>query len=116
MPTRIDGDLFAAAKTAGDVNDRSAAQQITHWARLGRELERSGSVSQRDVERVLAHASAYDDASEEVQAAVRVAWDERLLDGIDRLDLAARFAADGTRHSEADADGTVTTHPGRPTA
>ncbi len=39
MPTRIDGDLFEAAKRAGRVNSRSAAQQLDHWARIGRELE-----------------------------------------------------------------------------
>ena len=32
MPTRIDGDLFEAAKVAGEAQSRSAAQQLDHWA------------------------------------------------------------------------------------
>lgn len=37
MPTRVDGDLFDAAKSVGAIASRSAAQQISHWARIGRE-------------------------------------------------------------------------------
>lgn len=32
-PTRIDDDLYAAAKAAGKTMSRSAAQQIAHWTR-----------------------------------------------------------------------------------
>ena len=49
IPTRVDDDLFAAAKAAGALQSRSAAQQITHWARLGRQLEGSGVLTSRDV-------------------------------------------------------------------
>ncbi|MGI8947595.1 MAG: TA system antitoxin ParD family protein [Ornithinimicrobium sp.] len=42
------------------MHSRSAAQQINHWARIGRELEASGKVSQRDIEAVLAGDGSYD--------------------------------------------------------
>jgi hypothetical protein len=44
VPTRIDEDLFAAAREAAARNSRSAAKQINHWARLGRELEASADL------------------------------------------------------------------------
>jgi len=44
-PTRVDDDLYASAKLVGEVMSRSAAQQLARWARIGRELEASGTVS-----------------------------------------------------------------------
>lgn len=39
IPTRIEHDLYDGAKTVGSTMSRSAAQQINHWARIGREIE-----------------------------------------------------------------------------
>jgi hypothetical protein len=54
MPTRINQELFEAARSAGERMSRSAAQQLDHWARLGRELERSPGITLDAIERVLA--------------------------------------------------------------
>ncbi len=51
-PTRIDDDLYASAKLAGDVQSRSASQQLAHWARIGREIEASASVSHHQIAEV----------------------------------------------------------------
>lgn len=105
MPTRVDGDLFDAAKSVGAVNSRSAAQQINHWARIGREFEASGRVSQRDVERVLAGDGSYDALSEREQAIVRADWDEQVAARIAALDFEAEFTESGESWSEADEAG-----------
>jgi hypothetical protein len=102
MPTRVDGDLFDAAKSVGAVNSRSAAQQINHWARIGREFEASGRVSQRDIERVLAGDGSYDALGEREQAIVRAEWDERVAARIAALDFETEFAEAGDTWSEAD--------------
>ena len=39
---RVSAALFESATAAGEVLSRSAAQQVEHWARLGRALEASG--------------------------------------------------------------------------
>jgi hypothetical protein len=85
-PTRIDEDVTSAAKVAAEVFSRSTAQQVNHWARIGRELEASTSISQRDIAEVLAGRASYD----------------ALREG---LDLAAEFAAAGESWTEADAAG-----------
>lgn len=101
MPTRIDRGLFEAARTAGALHSRSAAQQLAHWARLGRELEASPSVTQDAITRVLAGQAPYDDLPDPAQAAVRVAWHDRIdaalagLDFTDRLNAAGRPWAEG---------------------
>lgn len=107
MPTRIDSDLFDAARSAGEASSRSAAQQLNHWASIGRALEASGTLSHRDIERVLAGDGSYDALAEREQAVVRAAWDERIADGIAGLNFEQELTAADESWSEADDDGQV---------
>ena len=107
MPTRIDGDLFEAAKASGALLSRSAAQQLSHWARLGRELEASRTINHKDIERVLAGKAPYDSLADPEQAVVRSAWDERVESALADLDLAAELRESGQSWSEADAEGNL---------
>ena len=107
MPTRMDGDLFEAAKAAGRVHSRSAAQQLDHWARIGRELEASPAVTHDLVERVLVGETAYDEADERAQAVVRAAWDEQIAERLAGLDLSDRLRESDRPWAEAGADGEV---------
>lgn len=110
-PTRFDAALFESAQAAGARTHRSAAQQLAHWARLGRELEAAAGLSQRDIDRVLAGQISYDDLADREQAAVRTAWREGVDADLASLDLRGRFEAEGrTRWSEADDQGRVTVH------
>ena len=108
-PTRIDHDVYAAARDAGAVMSRSTAQQLSHWARLGRELE-AGGLAVADATKVLAGNASYDDIAGPAQAIVRTAWVERIDDAIAELDLAAEFTATGQGWAEADADGNLVQH------
>ena len=71
MPIRIDEELYDSAKVVGASMSRSATQQVAHWARIGRELESSRSISTRDVAAVLAGEVTYDDVGTREQAVVR---------------------------------------------
>jgi hypothetical protein len=110
-PTRIDDDVFAAAKAAGAAMSRSASQQVNHWARIGRQLEASGSVSQRDVARVLAGTHSYDDLDALGQAVVRAEWGERMTAVREGLDFTDKLTAVGTPWPEADAEGNTVRRP-----
>jgi len=107
MPTRVDGDLYDAAKSVGAVASRSAAQQINHWVRIGRELEASPGISPRDIQRVLAGEASYDDLGDRGQALVRASWDEQIAERLANLDLAAEFTQAARPWSEADEHGDV---------
>lgn len=111
MPLRVGDDLLASAKLAADATGRSAAQQIGYWAKLGRELERSGSVSVREIAEVLAGARSYDDLDPKEQASVRAEWDARIEARRAALNLAERFTAEGRSWVEAGPDGTTVRHP-----
>ena len=110
MPLRIGDDLLSSARVAAESTGRSAAQQIGYWAKLGRELERSGSVSVREVAEVLAGARAYDDLDPKAQAAVRAEWSERIDAALAALDLATEFTAEGRSWVELAPDGTTIRH------
>lgn len=105
-PTRIDDELYASAKAAGEVMSRSAAQQIAHWARIGREIE-TGTSSHREIARVLAGTTSYDGLSSHDQAVVRARWSERMTGLRESLDLAEELTAAGVAYSELDAKGKV---------
>jgi hypothetical protein len=104
-PTRIDDQLYALAKAAGAVNSRSASQQITHWARLGRELEAASSVSPREIADVLSGHGDYDGLNTHEQAIVRTEWAERMTNRLTALDLASEFTAAGQTYAELDEHG-----------
>src|SRR4051794_21564403 len=107
MPTRIDQTLFEAAKAAGELHSRSAAQQLDHWARVGRELEASPAVTHDAIARVLAGQASYDTLGDQGQAFVRVAWNDQIAERTAALDLTDRLHAAGQPWVEADADGNV---------
>lgn len=110
-PTRVDEDVFASAQMVGSIMDRSAAQQITHWARIGREVEAGGSISHTRIHEVLEQRAHYDDLNAEEQAIVRAEWAERLETLRAGLDLARKFAKDGRPYAELDEDGAVVVRP-----
>ncbi len=104
---RIDDDLYASAKLAGEVQSRSASQQVVHWARIGREIEASASIAQKDIAEVLAGSRSYDTLSAKEQAVVRSEWSARMNTRRDALNLAEQFATAGRTWVEIDDDGTV---------
>ena len=106
-PARIDDDLDASAKLAGEVQSRSAAQQVVHWARIGREIEASASIAQKDIAEVLAGSRSYDTLSAKDQAIVRAEWSARMDDRRAALNLAEQFASAGRSWVELDDSGAV---------
>jgi hypothetical protein len=110
-PARIDDDLYASAKLAGQVQSRSASQQVVHWARIGREIEASTSITQRNIAEVLAGGRSYDTLSAKEQAVVRAEWSARMDARRVALDLAEQFAAAGRTWVELDDDGNVVERP-----
>ena len=95
IPTRIDEELYEAAKVKGAVNSRSAAQQIAHWAKLGRAVESSSNVTQRQIEAVLSGELTYDDASEAAQEAVHAEWMSQIPHRMSQLNFAEEFVSAG---------------------
>ena len=109
-PIRIDDDVHASAKLMASVMSRSTAQQVAHWARIGRELETSQSVSQQEIAQVLEGEASYDGLNAKEQAVVRAEWAEHMEQRREALDLAAEFIAAGRSFVELDEDGNIVEH------
>lgn len=106
-PVRIDEDLYNSAKAVAELLSRSTAQQIAHWARLGRELESDPGVTTAAVADVLAGRTSYDELSHREQALVRTRWAEDIADRLAGLNLAAQFDAEDRSYVELDESGNV---------
>jgi hypothetical protein len=105
-PTRVSQALYDDAKVAGDVLSRSTAQQIDHWARIGREVEASPDISASAVAEVLRGRRSYDTLSNpDEQAVVRAAWAERIEQLHAELDM--RKVVGGRSYAELDESGNV---------
>lgn len=116
MPTRVDQGLFEAARAAGALYSRSAAQQLAHWARLGREMEASPSVTQDTIARVLAGQALYDNLPDPAQAVVRMEWEDRVSATLAGLDFTGSLHAVGEPWAEADEDGNLVMRDAAPPA
>jgi hypothetical protein len=106
----VDSDVVESARHFGTAMSRSVAQQVTHWARIGRELESGPSVSLREIAQVLAGHRSYDELDSEQQAVVRADWSEAIEGRIAELDFAEEFGAQGRAYSELDEHGRAIRH------
>jgi hypothetical protein len=104
-PVRVDSDVLEAAKAAGAVLSRSASQQVSYWARLGKQVEAANGINHNTIARVLAGQEHYDNLGELDQAAVRVAWDESIEEAIGGLNYEDQLLDDGESWAEADEQG-----------
>lgn len=109
-PLRLDPELTRSAEPVAARMSRSVPEQIAHWARIGRELERSPDISVAAVRRVLDGAGQYDALPAREQALVRAAWLERMDELRAGLNLAKEYGSTGYRYAEADDTDRVSVH------
>ena len=81
--TRLSASLVSDASQAGAVEQRSARQQLEHWARVGRSVSQRTTASRRRVEAVLAgvlpSASLSSEESVVYDAEIDAQIEERLV-------------------------------------
>ena len=106
-PVRLDSEITTSARQSASAMSRSVAEQISHWARLGRELERSPDISLTRIHKVLSGASQYDALSTEEQAVVRTQWVERMEMLRSQLRLDRDYKSRQYRYAELDERGKV---------
>lgn len=111
-PTRLDSDVYRDAAAVAPTTSRSTAQQLSHWARLGREVEATVIVAarRRAVDAVLAGRVGYDQLTADEQAVVRTAWQERIDDLLERVDVGQQRLNDGKTYLALDDEGAVVRH------
>jgi hypothetical protein len=105
QPTRIADDLTAAAKVEGAKEGRSTAEQINHWARVGRAVSDHAVVSRRRVEAALAGVFDLDELNAPEAVVFDAEVEARLDERIAGVHLGERLAARGITTVELDDTG-----------
>ena len=106
-PVRLETEITDAARDEATRMSRSLAQQVSHWARIGRELERSREISADDIRRVLDGGGDYDHLTAKGQAVVRAVWSGRIDSLRAGLRLDKSYAESAYRYAELDERGEV---------
>lgn len=92
-PTRLDADVHAAAKVAAELTGRSVADQLSHWATVGAQVEaaalRDAHVRRGTAADVL-RGRDYDELPADERSLVRALWEENT----DRVAAATSIADD----------------------
>lgn len=112
-PTRLDKDVYAAAKVAASLTGRTVAEQLSHWAKVGSEVEAIALLElrrRRQTAQDLLDGRDYDQLSADEQALVRTAWDEQMDQRLATSDVAADKHAAGQPVITLDDDGNVVRH------
>jgi hypothetical protein len=79
-PTRVAGDVAATATAVAAAENRSVAEQISHWARLGMLVERSGSVANRRVRDVAAGEAQFSELGNDERTTAHALVDARIAE------------------------------------
>lgn len=109
-PVRLSDDLYEVASQVAATMSRSAAQQIAHWARLGKAVEESPGLSVAAVRDLLANAGGYDRLTDAEQTVVLDVWRRQFAARRESLDFAREFTRQGRQWSELDEHGKVVVH------
>ncbi|HWH33398.1 MAG TPA: hypothetical protein VNU01_12075, partial [Egibacteraceae bacterium] len=79
-PTRVAGDVAATASAVAPAENRSVAEQISHWARIGMLVERAGSVANRRVLAASAGRAPFSSLDADERTAAHALVDARLAE------------------------------------
>lgn len=104
MPTavKLSDELVESARGESSLWSRSMTQQIEHWARIGRALERSGSVDVGRLRAALRAEVAFDELSAEERVVVLGELEQAVFQPEGDAALAAKLKDRGTPLSGMD--------------
>lgn len=82
MPMRVTADIAATAAAVAPVENRTTAEQINYWARIGMQVERSGSVASRRVLAVAAGEAQFSSLAPEERTAAHALVDAAIAERV----------------------------------
>lgn len=78
VPTRVNADVAARAAAVATQESRTFAEQVNHWARIGMQIERSGSIANRRVLAVAAGEEPFTSLSRDERTAAHAIIDAEI--------------------------------------
>lgn len=104
---KISAELAESARQESAISARSMTQQIEYWARIGRALERSPSVSMSRVQTALKARLDYDDLNGDERAVVLGRLEAHVFDPQGTSALDREFRSAGRSYSAFDEQGSM---------
>lgn len=104
-PMYLDPALVASAQSSAGSMGRTLSEQMAHWVRVGRELERCPELTASSVQAVIEGHGNYDALNSLEQVMVRADWSERIDTARRNLRLDLILAAQGREVVELDQQG-----------
>lgn len=106
-PTRVAGDIAATAHAVAPAENRSVAEQISHWARIGMLVERAGSLANRRLLAVISGQAQFSDLSGDERTTAHALVDARIAELAASQSFGPAARADGQTTVSIDDDGTL---------
>lgn len=106
-PTRVAGDVAAGAAAVAPAENRSVAEQISYWARIGMSLERAGSLAHRRVLAAAAGEAPFATLDADERAAAHALVDARIGELAASQSFGRAARADGQTTVSLDDDGNL---------
>jgi len=106
-PTRVAADIAESAARVGRLESRSAAQQIDHWARLGRNISMHQTAARRRVEAALVGELALTELTAEERLVVHAELDVAVAEAAQAGSFGEVLAGEGIATVALDADGNL---------
>ena len=108
--TRFSATLFDSAAQVGREQQRSARQQLEHWARIGRSVSEQTSAARRRVEQALAGALAPEDLTDEEAIVFNAEVETAISERLSTTNFADLRAAQGLSSVALDTEGNLVEH------
>ena len=106
-PTRVSADVTAAAAAVAPTENRTVTEQINYRARVGMQIERSGSVTSRRVLAVANGDEQFSTLAPTVRAAAHALVDARISERISKQQFGRDTRAAGSSAVSLDDDGNL---------
>ncbi len=106
-PTRVAADVAATATTVAATENRSVAEQITHWARIGMQVERAGSVATRRIMDVVSGRAQFSALDDDERTVAHGLIDARISELAAAQSFGAKARAEGHATVSLDEDGNL---------
>ncbi len=106
-PTRVAGDIAATASSVAAAENRSVAEQINHWARIGMLVDRSGSVANRRLLGVISGQGQFSSLDGDERDIAHALVDARIAELAAAQSFGPAARADGQTTVSVDDDGNL---------
>ncbi|MGO3328514.1 TA system antitoxin ParD family protein [Gordonia sp. (in: high G+C Gram-positive bacteria)] len=105
--TRFSAELFESAQAVGEVENRSARQQLEYWASAGRAVTAPNSSAQSRIESVFAGTLSRQSLTDDEVRSFDAQFDARAEARMAAADIPERRAAEGHRSFHLDSGGRI---------